>query len=177
MMYQRAPSDLTETSLHGTIMSVIAMVSVSTLFLLETKAYFSTTLGTDLSLHNNDDDQRIQLNFDITMMDLPCEHAQVDVYSSVGFEKNVTSNIVKYPVDEDGVRQRFEARDWHQNDVELWDPAVPETIHDLHVDGEDAISLNGESFPYGAWLSADFYLLLSKELPHLTLFSPINRQH
>merc|ERR1712216_183796 len=102
----------------------------------------------DLSLHNNDDDQRIQLNFDITMMDLPCEHAQVDVYSSVGFEKNVTSNIVKYPVDEDGVRQRFEARDWHQNDVELWDPAVPETIHDLHVDGEDAISLNGESFPY-----------------------------
>eukprot|EP00578_Thalassiosira_sp_NH16_P026572 CAMPEP_0181088336 /NCGR_PEP_ID=MMETSP1071-20121207/6732_1 /TAXON_ID=35127 /ORGANISM="Thalassiosira sp., Strain NH16" /LENGTH=494 /DNA_ID=CAMNT_0023170245 /DNA_START=166 /DNA_END=1650 /DNA_ORIENTATION=+ len=129
-------------------MSVIAMVSVSTLFLLETKAYFSTTLGTDLSLHNNDDDQRIQLNFDITMMDLPCEHAQVDVYSSVGFEKNVTSNIVKYPVDEDGVRQRFEARDWHQNDVELWDPAVPETINDLHVDGEDAISLNGESFPY-----------------------------
>ena len=142
-------SDITETSLRGKILSALAMVSMSTLFLLETKAYFSTTLGTDLSLNNNDDDPRIQLNFDITMMDLPCEHATVDVYSTVGFEKNVTKNIRKYPVDEDGVRQRFEARNWHQDDVELWDPAVPDTIEDLHKDGEDAISLTEMSFPYG----------------------------
>ena len=149
MMYQGAPSDITETSLRGKILSAIAMVSMSTLFLPKTKAYFSTTLGTDLSLNNNNDDQCIQLNFDITMMDLPCEHATVDVYSTVEFEKNVTKNIRKYPVDEDGVRQRFEARNWHQDDVELWDPAVPDTIEDLHKDGEDAISLNNMSFPYG----------------------------
>jgi len=126
------------------------MVSVSTLFLLETKAYFSTTLGTDLSVNHNDDDPRIQLNFDITMMNLPCEQATVDLFSEIGFEKNVTKNVRKYPVDEDGVRQQFEARNWHQDDVELWDPAVPETIEDLHKDGEDAISLNEKSFSYGA---------------------------
>ncbi|KAL7525779.1 hypothetical protein ACHAXR_001161 [Thalassiosira sp. AJA248-18] len=148
MMYQRVPSDVTETSLRGKIMSAIAMASMSILFFLETKAYFSTTLGTDLSLNTNDDEPRIQLNFDITMMDLPCDHATVDVYSTVGFEKNVTKNIRKYPVDEDGVRQRFEARNWHQDDVELWDPAVPETLEDLHKDGEDAISLNEKSFAY-----------------------------
>ncbi|KAL7553594.1 hypothetical protein ACHAWF_016897 [Thalassiosira exigua] len=149
MLYQRVPSDLTESSLCGRMMSAIAIVSMSALFVLETKEYFSSKLGTDLLLnHNGDDDQRIQLNFDITMMDLPCEHASVDVYSTVGFEKNVTKNVRKYPVDAEGVKQRFEARNWHQDDVELWDPAVYETIDDLHKDGEDAISLNEKTFPY-----------------------------
>lgn len=133
-------------------MSVIAMASMSTLFLLETKAYFfSTTLETDLLLRDKDDEPSIQLNFDITMMDLPCEQATVDLFTTVGFEKKITKNIRKYPVDEDGVRQRYEARDWHQNDIELWDPAVPEAIDDLHQDGEDAISLDAKSFPYGVY--------------------------
>ena len=41
-MMCQVPSDITETSLRGKIMSVIAIVSMSTLFLLETKAYFLT---------------------------------------------------------------------------------------------------------------------------------------
>eukprot|EP00579_Thalassiosira_antarctica_P031173 CAMPEP_0202031546 /NCGR_PEP_ID=MMETSP0905-20130828/65073_1 /ASSEMBLY_ACC=CAM_ASM_000554 /TAXON_ID=420261 /ORGANISM="Thalassiosira antarctica, Strain CCMP982" /LENGTH=451 /DNA_ID=CAMNT_0048595389 /DNA_START=241 /DNA_END=1596 /DNA_ORIENTATION=- len=96
------------------------------------------------------------------MMDLPCEHATVDVYSTVGFEKNVTKNIRKYPVDEDGVRQRFEARNWHQDDVELWDPAVPDTIEDLHKDGEDAISLTEMSFPYALEQFSYLFVLFVK---------------
>ena len=127
---------------------MFAAVSISILFIAETKSFFSTSLNTDLSLHNNnDDEQQVQLNFDISMMDLPCEQATVDVYSTIGFEKNVTRNIRKYPIDEYGVRQQYEARNWHQDDVELWDPAVPELIEDLHQDGEDAISLDAESFP------------------------------
>ncbi|KAL3806121.1 hypothetical protein ACHAXA_005184 [Cyclostephanos tholiformis] len=148
-MYHRMPSDLTETSQLGRFMSFIAMISMSTLFLLETKAYFfSTTLETDLSLHSYDDEPSIRLNFDITMMDLPCELAAVDVYTTVGYEKNVTKNIRKYPVNKDGVQQQYEARNWHQNDIELWDPAVPEAIDHLHKDGEDAISLDGKTFQY-----------------------------
>jgi hypothetical protein len=34
----------------------------------------------------------------------------------------------------------------------LWDPAIVETIDDLHHDGEDAISLDAHSFPYGEYL-------------------------
>ena len=128
---------------------MFAAVSISILFIAETKSFFSTSLNTDLSLHNNnDDEQQVQLNFDISMMDLPCEQTTVDVYSTIGFEKNVTQDIRKYPIDEYGVRQQYEARNWHQDDVELWDPAVPELIEDLHQDGEDAISLDAESFPY-----------------------------
>ena len=68
-MYQRAPDDLTESTFRGKIMSMVAAISISTLFLLETKAYFSTTLETDLLLHNptNVDEPQVQLNFDVTL--------------------------------------------------------------------------------------------------------------
>lgn len=147
MLYQRVPSDLlTETSLRGKLMSVIAMVSISILFLFETKAYFFTSIiETDLAISRNDE-TLIQLNFDITMMDLPCDQAAIDIYTAVGFEKKITKNIRKHPVDQDGVRQQYEARDWHQ--IELYDPAIEDEIHDLHQDGEDAISLETKSFPY-----------------------------
>ncbi len=136
-------------------MSILAAVSMGILLILETRAhFFSTTLETDLSLlntihSNNDKEPYIRLNFDITMMDLPCEQANIDIYSAIGYQKNITRNIRKYPIDETGVRQRYEASNWHQNDIELWDPAVVETIDDLHHDGEDAISLDANSFPYG----------------------------
>ncbi len=109
-----------------------------------------------MALHTQDD-SRIQLNFNVTMMDLPCEYSTVDVYSSIGFQKNVTKNIRKFPVSGDGVLQRYEQRNWHQDDVELWDPAVFETIDDLHQDGEDAISLNEKTFEYGRCSLASGY--------------------
>jgi thiol-disulfide isomerase/thioredoxin len=149
MLFYRAPADITETSLRGRILSGFAMAAMATLFLLETKAYFSTSIAATLSITANDDiEQSIQLNFNITMTDLPCEYATVDVYSTVGLQKNVTKNVRKFQIDEDGVLQRYEARNWHQDDVELWDPAVVETVDDLHDDGEDAISLNEDTFPY-----------------------------
>ena len=150
MLYARAPSDLTETSRRGNVLSLCALASMATVFLCETRAYFSTQLGTDLSLleSNNDGEQRLRLNFDVTMMDLPCEHAAVDVFSAAGGRrKDVTRDVVKRPVDADGVRAQYEARNWHQDDVELWDPAVTNAIGALHEDGEDAIGLTAESFP------------------------------
>lgn len=83
------------------------------------------------------------------MMDLPCDYAAVDVFSTIGHRKDIVKNIKMFPIDADGVLQRNEHQTWHQDDVELWDPAVYESIDDLHHDGEDAIRLTNESFPYG----------------------------
>ena len=150
-MYQHVPIDVSETSLRGRVLSMVAAIAIGSLFVLETKAYLSTKLDTDLSLRSVYDieDQQIRLNFDITLMDLSCDLATVDVYSSVGHRKNITTNIVKHPVDENGVRQQYEARNWHEDDFELWDPAVHEEIGPLHEDGEDALSLSDKSFGYG----------------------------
>lgn len=83
------------------------------------------------------------------MLDLPCNYAAVDVFSAVGHQKDIVKNIKKFPIDIDGVLLNDEQQTWHQNDVELWDPAVWEPLESLHEDGEDAIRLNNESFPFG----------------------------
>lgn len=108
------------------------------------------SLGANLALHKSTSDPRVQLNFNITMLDLPCEYAAVDVFSTVGYQKDLAvKNIKKFPIDADGILQEQEQQPWHDNDVELWDPAVWESLEELHEDGEDAIRLNNESFPYG----------------------------
>ncbi|KAK1732437.1 endoplasmic reticulum-Golgi intermediate compartment protein [Skeletonema marinoi] len=173
MMYQQAAPDITQTSLRGRILSGFAMATMATLFTLETKAYFSKDISTTLSLVNSNSEQRIRLNFNITMMDLPCDYATVDVYSTVGFQKNITKDVRKFNIDEDGVLQQYEARNWHQDDVELWDPAVIESVEDLHGDGEDAISLDGDTFPYAKeeypFLFVKFY---TSNCPNCDDFAP-----
>lgn len=155
-MYQHVPNDVSETSLRGRVLSIFAAIAIGSLFVLETKAYLSTKLETDLSLRSvyEIEEQQIRLNFDITLMDLSCDLATVDVYSSVGHRKNITANIIKHPVDENGVRQRYEARNWHEDDFELWDPAVHEEIGPLHEDGEDALNLSDKSFEYGECINS-----------------------
>lgn len=46
---------------------------------------------------------QIRINFNITMLDLPCEYAAVDVLDVLGTnQQNVTKNIEKWNLDKDG---------------------------------------------------------------------------
>lgn len=95
------------------------------------------------------------------MMDLKCEYCVVDVVSVLGTEQNISSHITKWHVDADGVRQRYQGRNRQQHDILLYDRSVKETIEDLHENGEDAVSLNKETFEYALrtqeYLFVDFF--------------------
>jgi hypothetical protein len=107
------------------------------------------------------DEPRVRLNFNITMMDLKCEFAVVDVVSVLGTEQNVSSHITKWHVDGDGVRQRYQGRNKQQKDIDLFDSTVTRTLEELTENGEDAISLDEETFEYARkqqeYLFVDFY--------------------
>lgn len=106
-------------------------------------------------------------------MDLPCDYAAVDVFSTIGYQKDIVKNIKKFPIDTDGVLQHYEQQQWHNNDIELWDPAVWQSIDDLHEDGEDAIRLHDKSFHYGERAFAAEFLFTSirHQLTNIILFS------
>jgi thiol-disulfide isomerase/thioredoxin len=114
----------------------------------------------DLALDRNDD-PRVRLNFNITMMDLKCDFAVVDVVSVLGTDQNVTAHITKWQIDAEGVRRRYQGRNKQQKDIELFDKAVTETIEDLHLNGEDAISLDAQTFEFATrendYVFVDFY--------------------
>jgi hypothetical protein len=115
---------------------------------------------TDLLLDTNDE-QRVRLNFNITMMDLKCEYAVVDVVSVLGTEQNVSSHVTKWHVDSEGVRQRYQGRNKQQKDIDLFDKSVTETIEELYDNGEDAVNLSQETFDFARktqeYLFVDFY--------------------
>lgn len=144
-MYRKVPVDLLEGTRRGSILSTIAVATMTILFFLETKAFFSTSLKTNLALDSNEDSQ-IRVNFNITMMDLKCEFATIDVVSVLGTQQNVTQHVQKYPIDQSGVRRTYSQRNRQQHDVQLFDATVEETIEELHADGEDAVSLDETTF-------------------------------
>jgi hypothetical protein len=117
-------------------------------------------LVTDLQLDNNDE-TRVRLNFNITMMDIKCDFVVVDVISVLGTEQNVSNHITKWHVDGNGIRQRYQGRNKQQKDLHLFDTSVTRSLEELHEDGEDAISLTEETFEYAKnqqeYLFVDFY--------------------
>jgi Endoplasmic Reticulum-Golgi Intermediate Compartment (ERGIC) len=121
---------------------------------------FACRLVTDLLLDTNDE-QRVRLNFNITMMDLKCEYAVVDVVSVLGTEQNVSSHVTKWHVDSEGVRQRYQGRNKQQKDIDLFDKSVTETIEELYDNGEDAVNLSEETFDFARktqeYVFVDFY--------------------
>lgn len=107
------------------------------------------------------DDPRIRVNFNITMMDLKCDYAVVDVVSSLGTEQNVSTHVTKWHVDGDGIRRRYQGRNKHQTEIELHDATVTASLDELYANGEDAVSLDAETFEYAKknqeFLFVDFY--------------------
>lgn len=115
---------------------------------------------TDLALDRSDD-PRIRLNFNITMMDLRCDWAVIDVVSVLGTDQNVTAHVTKWNVNADGIRQGYKGRNRNQQDIDLFDVTVTETLEELHENGEDAVSLDPETLEYYKqehdYVFVDFY--------------------
>lgn len=159
-MYRKVPVDLMEGTKRGSFLSLFAVFAMLVLFLLETGEFFRKRMVADLALDSSDE-TRVRLNFNITMMDLRCEFTVVDVVSVLGTELNVSSNINKWHVDGSGVRRLFHGRNKEQHDIALHDEGVTETIDELLMDGEEAISLDKTTFDFALneqqFLFVDFY--------------------
>jgi hypothetical protein len=113
-----------------------------------------------LALDKNDD-PRVRLNFNITMMDLRCDFAVVDVVSVLGTDQNVTAHLTKWDIDADGVRRRYKGRNKQQKDIELFDVSVTDSLETLHENGEDAVLLDETTLEFAKrendYLFVDFF--------------------
>eukprot|EP00531_Pseudo-nitzschia_arenysensis_P001896 CAMPEP_0116147214 /NCGR_PEP_ID=MMETSP0329-20121206/17629_1 /TAXON_ID=697910 /ORGANISM="Pseudo-nitzschia arenysensis, Strain B593" /LENGTH=518 /DNA_ID=CAMNT_0003643115 /DNA_START=64 /DNA_END=1620 /DNA_ORIENTATION=+ len=151
-MYRKVPMDMVEGTKQGSVISWVAILIISWLFYMETAAFFSTTLSSELSLdRRQSEDDQIKVTFNITMMDLKCDFVEVDVVSVLGNNQNATKFVKKVPLDANGVLKTMLARNMNQHDVEeivLHDSAVTQSLEDLHENGEEAIRLDSKTFSY-----------------------------
>ena len=143
-MYRKIPTDLMEGTARGSILSYLSLILMVVLFIWETRAYFQTSVITDLALDKTDD-PRLRLNFNVTMTDLRCDWAVIDVVSVLGTDQNVTAHVTKWNIDGDGIRKGYKGRNRNQKDIEMYDTAIDETLEELHLDGVDAVSLDDKT--------------------------------
>ena len=126
-------------------MSACAMVVMTVLFLSETWAFARTSMATSITVDENTEPQ-IRLNFNITMMDLHCDYVSVDVWDSLGTNRqNVTKNVDKWQLDEEGKRRIFSGRNRETREVrhEEHDMSVEEMKQQGQV---TAVTLNKDNF-------------------------------
>lgn len=107
-LYRKIPKDLTETSAISHGLSLCASLFMLVLFIAELWAFLSVSVVTDIVLDPNTDNL-LRINFNITVLDVPCEYAVIDVVDVLGTRTdNLTVNVNKWQVDANGLRRNYE---------------------------------------------------------------------
>lgn len=100
--FRTVPKDLAEASATGAVMTLVAVVTCAVLFICETNAFLRSERRTDVSLDSNQDSM-LTINFDVTMLDMACDHVTVGVWDAFGSDRmNITKNIQKQRIDHKG---------------------------------------------------------------------------
>jgi len=142
--YRRVPRDLTEATSLGALMSVLAISIMGILFFAETFAFLSTKITTSIAIDENTQPQ-IRLNFNITMHDIHCDYVSVDVWDALGTNRqNVTKNVDKWQLDDDGTKRIFSGRNRDPRDLRHEEHS--ETHEEMTQDGEMAVDLDETNF-------------------------------
>jgi len=155
--FRKIPADLTEATMVGATLSITAGVFMAILFLVELWAFLSTTIETGVMLDTNAE-TLLRINFNITMLDLQCDYAAVDVVDVLGTNSmNVTKNVEKWQLDETGKRMIFQGRNREQKAIQH-DAHHPE-IQELHKNGVHAVPLDEANFDM--YLSENPYVFVN----------------
>lgn len=100
--FRKVPSDLSEASVTGALMTLLAIGTCLALFACETSAFWTDAPTTRLVVDTNED-ELLKIHFDISMIDIDCDHLTVGVWDAFGTERfNITRDIRKQRVDHTG---------------------------------------------------------------------------
>ena len=93
--YRKVPRDLTEATMSGGTISLVASLVMSYLFCSQFLAYLAVDQTTSIVLDSSDE-KKLQLNFNVTVHHLPCRYASLDIVDVMGTHlQNVSANILK----------------------------------------------------------------------------------
>eukprot|EP00850_Spirogloea_muscicola_P008758 SM000047S16897 [mRNA] locus=s47:664276:669297:+ [translate_table: standard] len=153
---RKIPRDLTEASLSGGGLSIIAAVSMVLLFVLELKSYLSISTTTAVVVDRCNDGDLLRINFNFSFPALSCEFASVDVSDVLGTHRfNLTKTVRKYPINQ---HLEVVGPEHHPDPVpvtnkhgdEHHDRQLAEMKHGVYDDGnlEGALVLTDDNFDH-----------------------------
>ncbi|XP_031261995.1 protein disulfide-isomerase 5-3-like [Pistacia vera] len=100
--YRKIPRDLTEASLSGAGLSIVAALAMVFLFGMELNNYLTVTTSTAVIVDRSTDGDFLRIDFNMSFPSLSCEFASVDVGDVLGTNRlNITKTIRKFSIDHD----------------------------------------------------------------------------
>lgn len=110
--YRKIPTDLTEATVAGASISLVAAVSIVLLLGMELNGFLSPTYKEELVVDRSPPGELLRVNFNVSFPSLPCEFATLDVSDSLGTKRlNLTKTVRKLPLGYDGQRAGFYTHD------------------------------------------------------------------
>ncbi|URE36856.1 Endoplasmic reticulum vesicle transporter [Musa troglodytarum] len=98
--YRKIPRDLTEASLSGAGLSIVAAFSMMFLFGMELNNYLMVSTTTSVIVDRSSDGEFLRIDFNISFPALSCEFASVDVSDVLGTNRlNITKTVRKFSID------------------------------------------------------------------------------
>ncbi|XP_074310984.1 protein disulfide isomerase-like 5-4 isoform X1 [Silene latifolia] len=98
--YRKIPRDLTEASLSGAGLSIVAALAMVFLFGMELSSYLSLSTSTSVVVDKSPDGEFLRIEFNMSFPALSCEFASVDVSDALGTNRlNITKTIRKFSID------------------------------------------------------------------------------
>ncbi|KDP39071.1 hypothetical protein JCGZ_00828 [Jatropha curcas] len=141
--YRKIPRDLTEASLSGAGLSIVAALTMLFLFGMEFNNYLTVSTSTSVIVDNSSDGDFLRIDFNISFPALSCEFASVDVSDVLGTNRlNITKTVRKYSIDHD---LKPTGSEFHSG------PVFHEIKHGDEVDGEvdeGSVLLNAHNFDH-----------------------------
>ncbi|PKA52611.1 Protein disulfide isomerase-like 5-4 [Apostasia shenzhenica] len=154
--YRKIPRDLTEASLSGAGLSIIAALSMVFLFGMELNDYMTVSTSTSVVVDRSPDGEFLRIDFNISFPSLSCEFASVDVSDILGTNRlNITKTIRKFSIDPNLMPTGSE---YHPGPI----PIVSKHGDDLEEqEGDGSFSLTAANFDHHAHkhaiLAVNFY--------------------
>ncbi|KAK7262639.1 hypothetical protein RJT34_30214 [Clitoria ternatea] len=139
--YRKIPRDLTEASLSGAGLSIVAALSMMFLFGMELGNYLSVSTSTSVIVDKSSDGDFLRIDFNVSFPALSCEFASVDVSDVLGTNRlNITKTVRKFSIDSN----------LRPTGAEFYSGAVANAVkHDEEVDEESvegSFSLTEKNF-------------------------------
>uniref|UniRef100_A0A383W9Z7 Thioredoxin domain-containing protein n=1 Tax=Tetradesmus obliquus TaxID=3088 RepID=A0A383W9Z7_TETOB len=98
--YKKLPTDLTESTLTGSFISIIAATLMGLLLVLELASFMRVQSAMQLVVDSSPQNELLKITFNISFPALSCEFATLDVSDALGKKRmNLTKTIRKTPVD------------------------------------------------------------------------------
>ncbi|XP_074564597.1 protein disulfide isomerase-like 5-4 isoform X2 [Curcuma longa] len=138
--YRKIPRDLTEASVSGAGLSIIAAFSIMFLFGMELNNYLTVSTSTSVIVDRSSDGEFLRIDFNISFPALSCEFASVDVSDVLGTNRlNITKTVRKFSIDPNLVSTGSE---FHSGPI----PIINKHGDDIEEDSEGSDSLTSENF-------------------------------